>query len=91
MPLTTMGAWSPWPGIRSVQGLRVLSGTGEDLGSAIGIVADRDGYPKWLAFTEDGVHPRKVQLRWVRSVDGSAVRLAGPREGYHITRVMRDP
>lgn len=72
-------------------GLRVLSGTGEDLGWAIGVERDRDGIPKWLTFTEDGVHARKVQLRFVRGVQAGVIRLAGPREGYHITRVMRDP
>lgn len=57
----------------------------------IGIEPDRHGFPKWLAFTEDGIHARKVNLQFVRRVEGDAVRLAGPREGYHITRVMRDP
>lgn len=74
-----------------MRGLRLLSGTGEDLGVVLGVENDRRGHPKWLSFTEDGVHARKVQLRFVRRVDGGAVRLAGPREGYHITRVMRDP
>ena len=77
-----------------MQGLRVLSGTGEDLGLALGIERDRHGHPKWLSFTEDGVHVRMVQLRWIKGVDADGVRLAGPREGYHITRVtrvMRDP
>jgi hypothetical protein len=57
---------------------------------ALGIERDRNGYPKWIAFTEDGVHARKVQLRFVRSIGSEGVRLLGPREGYHITRVMRD-
>lgn len=57
----------------------------------LGIERDRDGYPKWISFTEDGVHARKVQLRFVRAVGPQAVHLLGPREGYHITRVMRDP
>lgn len=82
--------WSPWPDLPDVTGLRVLSGTGEDLGTALGVVHDRHGHPKWLAFTEDGIHTRKVQLRWVRGVTTGTIRLAGPREGYHITRVMRD-
>ena len=67
----------------------MLSGTGEDLGLALGVVLDRHGHPKWLSFTEDGVHVRKVQLRWVKRVGADGVRLAGPREGYHITRVTR--
>lgn len=65
-----------------------MSGTGEELGVAVGIEQDRFGEPKWITFVEaDGAPPRKVKLRYVRSVDGECIRLAGPREGYHITRV----
>lgn len=74
-----------------MRGLRVVSGTGEDLGRALGVEHDRHGHPKWLSFTEDGIHVRKVQLRWIKGVGVEGIRLAGPREGYHITRVMRDP
>ena len=41
-------------------------------------------------FVKDGIHVRKVQLRWIKGVGAEGIRLAGPREGYHITRVMRD-
>lgn len=68
-----------------------MSGTGEELGVVIGIESDRFGRPKWLAFTEDATSPpRKVRLDFVRGVEEGVVRLAGPREGYHITRLHRD-
>jgi hypothetical protein len=58
----------------------------------IGVAHDREGHPKKLAFLERGAtEPRYVPLRYVRGIDGGVVRLAGPREGYHITRVMTDP
>lgn len=57
----------------------------------LGVVCDRSGLPKWLAFSEgDGCPQRRVRLDFVRAVGDGAVRLAGPREGYHITRVMRE-
>lgn len=31
-----------------------------------------------------------MHLRFVRRIDEGVVELAGPREGYHITRVWRD-
>lgn len=72
----------------AVEGLRVVSGTGELLGIAVAIERDRHGQPKWLQFVEtDGMPPRKVQLQWVRGVGTDEIRLAGPREGYHITRL----
>lgn len=68
--------------------MRLVSGTGEELGVVLGVVCDRFGLPKWLSFAEaDGAPPRKVRLDFVRGVRDGAVRLAGPREGYHITRV----
>lgn len=71
-----------------VRGLRVVSGTGEDLGIALDVESDRFGRPKWVRFVEaDGLPPRRVQLRYVRGVEEGVLRLAGPREGYHITRI----
>jgi hypothetical protein len=71
-----------------LEGWRVLSGTGEDLGVVVGIEHDAFGRPKKLAFVEsEGDEPRFVPLRFLREVRDGAVRLAGPREGYHITRV----
>ena len=71
-------------------GLRLYSGTGEELGVVLGVQRDRMGHPKWLRFLEaDGAPERKVRLDFVRRVDGDGVRLAGPREGYHITRLHR--
>ena len=71
-------------------GFPVLSGTGEDLGVALGVEHDRFGRPKWLSFQEEpGAAPRRVKLDFIRSVDEGEVRLAGPREGYHITRLRR--
>lgn len=71
-----------------MRGLRVVSGTGEELGFAVGVERDRFGEPKWITFVEeDGLPPRRVKLRFVRSVGADGIRLAGPREGYHITRL----
>lgn len=70
--------------------MRIYSGTGEELGRVVGVEAGRDGHPKHLLFVEeDGLaaYPRRVPLRVVRGVDAGGVRLAGPREGYHITRL----
>jgi hypothetical protein len=70
----------------------LLSGTGEDLGVVVGVQADRFGNPKWLAFQEDpesGLPPRLAPLKFVKSFEAGVVRLKGPREGYHITRVWR--
>lgn len=73
---------------RVVVGYRVLSGTGEELGRAVGLERDQDGIPKWLVFEESpGAPPRRVKLRFIRGVNDGVIRLAGPREGYHITRV----
>ena len=70
--------------------MRVWSGTGEDLGTVLGVERDRFGAPKWLAFLEaPDAPPRKVRLDFVRGVDAEGVRLRGPREGYHITRLHR--
>ena len=75
-----------------LQGLRLLSGIGEELGLVLGVEHDKFGHPKWLSFQEQGAAaPRRVRLDFVRGVTGDSVVLAGPREGYHITRVMRDP
>lgn len=65
-----------------------MSGTGEDLGVAFAIARDRWGAPKWVLFREtpEGA-PRRVKLSFVRGVAEGAIRLAGPREGFHITRV----
>ena len=81
----------PWPSVEHHDGLighRILSGTGEDLGVVVGIEPDRFGRPKKLAFLEDGASaPRFVPLKFVRDIRDGVVKLAGPREGYHITRV----
>lgn len=70
--------------------MRLVSGTGEELGVVLGVEDDRFGRPKWLAFAEEsGAPARKVRLDYVRGVSEGVVRLAGPREGYHITRVGR--
>jgi hypothetical protein len=56
----------------------------------VGVQADRYGRPKWLAFLEDpasDLPPRLAPLRFVKSYGDGVVRLKGPREGYHITRV----
>lgn len=67
-----------------------MSGTGEELGRVLGVLADRTGHPKWLRFQETaGAPERKVRLDFVRGVREGVVRLAGPREGYHITRLHR--
>lgn len=67
------------------------SGTGEDLGIVVGVQLDAAGRPRKLAFRErTGDAPRFVPLRYVREAKDGVVRLAGPREGYHITRVMPD-
>lgn len=69
-------------------GMRLYSGTGEELGVVVGFESGRYGEPKKLVFTEDGGLTRRVvPLRFVRRVDGDRVTLAGPREGYHITRL----
>lgn len=71
-----------------VVGLRLFSGTGEWLGVVTGVQDDRWGRPKHLAFVErDGGEPRRVPLRVVRRVESDGIHLAGPREGYHITRL----
>lgn len=71
-------------------GLRLYSGTGELLGAVVGVVRDRYGRPKHLAFIEPGsAIERRAPLRVVRRVDDAGVHLAGPREGYHITRLGR--
>lgn len=64
------------------------SGTGEDLGTVTGVELDGAGRPARLAFVEGpGEPPRFVPLRFVREVAEGVVHLAGPRDGYHITRV----
>lgn len=70
-------------------GLRLVSGTGEDLGTIRGILPDRRGLPKWIEFVEDDGTLRRAPLWSVRGVGAGVVRLAGPREGYHITRLGR--
>ena len=73
----------------ALEGARVVSGTGEDLGVVVGVQADRHGVPKWIAFVEDPASPRRLApLKFVKSFEGGVVRLMGPREGYHITRVQ---
>lgn len=53
-----------------------------------GVENDREGRPKKICFVEhDGDEPRYVPLRFVRDIRDGVIRLAGPREGYHITRV----
>lgn len=57
----------------------------------LGIEHDRAGFPKWITFLErPGAPVRKVRLDLVREVAEGRVRLAGPREGYHITRLYAD-
>jgi len=69
-------------------GYRVLSGTGEELGHVLGVENDREGRPKKICFVEQaGDEPRYVPLRFVRDIRHGVITLAGPREGYHITRV----
>lgn len=54
----------------------------------MGLVEDRDGRVRKIAFLEeDGGSPRYVPLRYIRTIHEGEIRLAGPREGYHITRV----
>lgn len=78
----------PTPTPDLVVGKRLYSGTGEDLGIVLGVERDRMGHPKWLKFLEGpGAPPRKVRLDFVRGIEDGAVHLAGPREGYHITRL----
>jgi hypothetical protein len=75
----------------ALEGARLVSGIGEDLGLVIGVQADRNGHPKWLAFVEDpagALPPRLAPLKYVKSFEPGVVRLKGPREGYHITRVQ---
>lgn len=73
-------------------GLPLWSGTGELLGVVVGIDLDRWGRPKHLRFQEPGsTEPRRAPLRVVRRVDGDGIHLAGPREGYHITRLDPPP
>lgn len=85
----------PHPSLREgpfegIVGYRVVSGTGEDLGLVIGIDHDANGRPRKIAFLEQpGDEPRHVHLRFVRSIGEGVVVLAGPRDGYHITRVRR--
>lgn len=93
-----MRAPFPWPSsddpdgnTAGLLGHRILSGTGEELGVVVGVENDRFGRPKKLAFLERGSGiQRFVPLRFVRDIEAGVVRLAGPREGYHITRVMPD-
>lgn len=69
-------------------GLQLWSGTGELLGTVVGIEQDRWGRPKHLRFVEPGgVEARRAPLRVVRRVEPDGIHLAGPREGYHITRL----
>ena len=69
-------------------GLPLWSGTGEPLGVVVGVELDRWGAPKHLRFVEPGSDvPRRAPLRVVRHVDEDGIHLAGPREGYHITRL----
>lgn len=69
-------------------GLTLWSGTGERLGVVVHIENDRFGQPKHLTFLEPGAtHARRVPLRVVRRVDEDGIHLAGPRQGYHITRL----
>lgn len=78
-------------GEADLAGLRLYSGTGEELGVVVGVEIGRWGEPKKLVFTEDGGATRRVvPLRFVRRVEEHGVTLAGPREGYHITRLSRD-
>lgn len=83
---------SPEPeGRAGLVGHRLRSGTGEELGVVVGVENDRFGRPKKLAFVEEGsAEPRYVPLQFVRDVKEGEVTLAGPREGYHITRVFND-
>lgn len=68
--------------------MRLWSGTGEELGTVMGVEQDRRGIPKWLTFLETpGAPLRKVNLEFVRGVDAQGIRVAGPRDGYHITRL----
>ena len=79
---------SPFSDHATLIGHRILSGTGEELGVVVGVENDRFGRPKKLAFLEAGATvARFVPLRFVRGIEDGIVRLAGPREGYHITRV----
>lgn len=56
-----------------------------------GVENDPAGLAKWLTFLETNDAPlRKVRLEYVRDVREGSVRLAGPREGYHITRLHQD-
>ena len=56
-----------------------------------GVENDREGRPKKICFVEhDGDEPRYVPLRFVRDIRDGTIYLAGPREGYHITRVRGD-
>lgn len=69
-------------------GLTLRSGTGEELGVVVDIEEDRWGRPKHLRFREPGSDElRRAPLRFIRSVHGGAVHMAGPREGYHIARL----
>ena len=75
-----------------LEGLLVVSGTGEELGRVVGIETDRWGVPKRLRFLEEPSGAlRLVPLRYVRDVQAGAIHLAGPREGYHITRLGLPP
>lgn len=68
--------------------MRLVSGTGEELGTILGIEHDRHGQPKWLTFLETPhAPPRKVRLEHIRQIHDGTIHLAGPREGYHITRI----
>src|SRR5687767_8648755 len=52
-----------------VLGHLVVSGTGEALGRVIGLVHDREGRARKIAFIEDdGGGPRYVPLRYIRSI-----------------------
>lgn len=71
-------------------GQRLYSGTGEELGTILGVENDRTGAPKWICFLEGPHTPaRKVRLDFVRAIMPEGVMLCGPREGYHITRLHR--
>jgi hypothetical protein len=83
------GAFVPATG-SALEGARLVSGTGEDLGVVVGVQADRHGHPKWIAFMEDPASHetrRLAPLKFVKSFEHGVVQLKGPREGYHITRV----
>src|SRR5581483_12275748 len=55
-----------------LEGARLVSGTGEDLGVVVGVQSDRRGQPKWIAFQEDATSeelPRLAPLKYVKSFE----------------------